>query len=151
MSESDVRAAFQQMMMGMVDFYSGSSEAGERVYYAGGTTDSNAIIAFIEPESAQLASFVGPATVSDDGRLTITDSSSGNSITFAVVGNSDSTVTFNMGSAYGTATVSPCTSDEILEALTQAYMTAMQSDTSSTDANASASASSSSSGSVQSE
>lgn len=126
MSESDIRAAFQQMLTGMVDFYSGSSEAGEQVYFAGGTPDTNAVIAFIEPSSSQLASFIGPATVSDDGRLTITDSSSKNSITFSVVGNSDDTVTFNMGSAYGTATLSPCPSDDILEALTQAYLTAME-------------------------
>lgn len=121
-----MRASFQQMTMNMVDFYSGSSQAGEQVYYAGGANGQNAILVFIEPSSMQAASFIGPVTTGNDNRITISDSSTQSTITFAVVGNSDSTVTFDLGNNYGTATLSPCTSDDIVEALTQLSMVALQ-------------------------
>ncbi len=74
----------------------------------------------------QAASFMGPVTTGNDNRITISDSTTGNTITFAVTGNSDSTVTFDMGNTYGTATLSSCTSDDIVEALTQLSMAAIQ-------------------------
>lgn len=122
MSENEVRSVFEQAVASMTEFYKGSSQAGEGVYYAGAQAGQNSILAFVESETARAASFIGPATVSENGLVTIKDETTGNSMTFAVIANEDGTLTFDMGDTYGKATMSECSSTEIVDILTQISM-----------------------------
>ena len=122
MSENEVRSVFEQAVASMSEFYKGSSQASEGVYYAGAQAGQNSILAFVEPETQRAASFIGPATVSESGLVTIKDETTGNSMTFAVIANEDGTLTFDMGDTYGKATMSECSSTEIVDILTQISM-----------------------------
>ena len=115
----------------MIEFYSGKSDAGESVYYAGGQAGENAILAYVDPENSQIATFIGPTTLSEDGLVTVTDSTTSNTMTFSVSTNGDGTLTLDMGADFGKATVSTCSSDEIVDALTQATLNAPQTTTTS--------------------
>ncbi len=119
MSENEVRSVFEQAVASMSEFYKGSSQAGEGVYYAGAQAGQNSILAFVEPETQRAASFIGPASVSESGLVTIKDETTGNSMTFAVIANEDGTLTFDMGNDYGKATMTECSSTEIVDILTQ--------------------------------
>lgn len=112
----------------------GKSEAGESIYYAGGADGANAILAFADLSTGQAATFVGKATVGDSTSLTVTDSTTGSSISFAVRSNGDGTITFDLGSNYGTATLSKSTSTEIVNALTQIALASASTSTSSSTA-----------------
>lgn len=113
----------------MSEFYKGNSQAGEGVYYAGAQPGQNSILAFVQPETARAASFIGPATVNESGLVTIKDETTGNSMTFAVIANEDGTLTFDMGNTYGKATMSECSSTEIVDILTQISMYSASSST----------------------
>ena len=107
---------------GMSEFYKGSTPVGEQLYYAGGADGAGAIFVLIVPESNTSAIFIGPATVGEDNKLTITDETTGSSITFAVIDNGDGTYSFSMGDEYGAAIMTRCSSNEIIDALTDVVM-----------------------------
>ena len=73
MSRDDVRSVFEQTIATMSEFYKGSTPVGEQLYYAGGADGAGAIFVLIVPESNTSAIFIGPATVGEDNKLTITD------------------------------------------------------------------------------
>ena len=52
----------------------------------------------------------------------ITDETTGSSITFAVIDNGDDTYSFSMGDEYGAAIMTTCSSNEIIDALTDVVM-----------------------------
>ena len=68
------------------------------------------------------AIFIGPATVGEDNKLTITDETTGSSIAFAVIDNGDDTYSFSMGDEYGAAIMTRCSSNAIIDALTDVVM-----------------------------
>ncbi len=104
------------------------------MYYAGGADGANAILAFADLSTGQAATFVGTATVGDSTSLTVTDETTGGSISFTVKSNGDGTITFDMGSSYGTATLSKCASSDIVNALTQIALLSSSTSTSSSTA-----------------
>ena len=118
----DVRSVFEQTIATMSEFYKGSTPVGEQLYYAGGADGAGAIFVLIVPESNTSAIFIGPATVGEDNKLTITDETTGSSITFAVIDNGDDTYSFSMGDEYGAAIMTRCSSNEIIDALTDVVM-----------------------------
>ncbi len=122
MSRDDVRSVFEQTIATMSEFYKGSTPVGEQLYYAGGADGAGAIFVLIVPESNTSAIFIGPATVGEDNKLTITDETTGSSISFAVLDNGDDTYSFSMGDQYGAAVMSRCSSGEIVDALTDVVM-----------------------------
>ena len=122
MSRDDVRSVFEQTIATMSEFYKGSTPVGEQLYYAGGADGAGAIFVLIVPESNTSAIFIGPATVGEDNKLTITDETTGSSITFAVIDNGDDTYSFSMGDEYGAAIMTRCSSNEIIDALTDVVM-----------------------------
>lgn len=122
MSRDDVRSVFEQTIATMSEFYKGSTPVGEQLYYAGGADGAGAIFVLIVPESNTSAIFIGPATVGEDNKLTITDETTGSSISFAVLDNGDDTYSFSMGDQYGAAVMSRCSSGEIVDSLTDVVM-----------------------------
>ena len=77
-----VRGVTLARKMCIRDSYKGSTPVGEQLYYAGGADGAGAIFVLIVPESNTSAIFIGPATVGEDNKLTITDETTGSSITF---------------------------------------------------------------------
>ncbi len=113
---------FDQAIAKMTEYYMGVTEAGETVYYAG--NDTEAILCFLDPASAKSASFVGSVTSAGTDSagapmLTVTDSTTGNTLTFSVAQGTDGTVVLDMGSSLGKATIAACTADEIATAFKQ--------------------------------
>lgn len=122
MSADEIRGVFEQAIVGMSEFYKGTTPVGEQLYYAGGADGEAAILVLIVPESNASAVFIGPATVGEDNKLTVTDDTTGSSISFAVIDNEDGTYSFSMGDQYGAAVMSRCSSAEVIDALTEVVM-----------------------------
>ena len=122
MSAEEIRGVFEQAIVGMSEFYKGTTPVGEQLYYAGGADGEGAILVLVVPESSASAIFIGPATVGDDNKLKITDETTGSSIAFAVIDNEDGTYSFSMGDQYGAAVMSRCSSAEVIDALTEVVM-----------------------------
>lgn len=122
MSEESVHSAFEQALMGMSEYYRGTTPFGEEVFYAGGSDGENAVFVLVVPDSTSSVIFTGPAEVGDDNVLTITDTTSGSSISFQVFDNGDGTYSFSMGDDYGAAVMSKCSAAEIVDALTSVVM-----------------------------
>lgn len=123
-NEDEIRAAFEQVLMGMSEYYEGTTPVGEQLYYAGGSDGENAVFVLIVPESDTSVIFIGPVEVGDDNVLTVTDSTSGSTISFEVFDNGDGTYSFSMGENYGAAIMYRCTSTAIVDALTSSVMQA---------------------------
>lgn len=122
MSADEIRGVFEQAVTGMSEYYKGTTPVGEALYYAGGADGENAILVLVVPESNASAIFIGPATVGEDNKLTVTDETTGSSISFAVIDNEDGTYSFSMGEQYGAAVMSRCSSAEVVDALTEVVM-----------------------------
>ncbi len=122
MSADEIRGVFEQAVTGMSEYYKGTTPVGETLYYAGGADGEGAILVLIVPESNASAIFIGPATVGEDNKLTVTDETTGSSISFAVIDNKDGTYSFSMGDQYGAAVMSRCSSAEVIDALTEVVM-----------------------------
>lgn len=100
----------------LTETYMGMSEAGEGVYYGGNADGSLTILIYADPETSQVASFVGPCTDAGEDMLTVTDETTGNTMTFSVAAQDDGTILMDMGEDLGTATIAPCEVSEFLEA-----------------------------------
>lgn len=122
MSQDEIRSVFEAAIAGMSEYYKGTTPVGEQIYYAGGQDGDNAILVLIVPESNQSAIFIGPATVGDDNRLTVTDETTGSAITFDVTQNDDDTYSFTLGEEYGSAIMTICSSNEIIDKLTEVVL-----------------------------
>ena len=118
LSADEVHSVFEQAVVGMSEFYKGTTPVGESLYYAGGGDGENAIFVVIVPNSSESVIFMGPATVGEDNRLTVTDATTNSSITFSVTDNGDGTYSFSMGDQYGAAVMTKCSTAEIVNALT---------------------------------
>lgn len=123
-NEDEIRAAFEQVLMGMSEYYEGTTPVGEQLYYAGGADGENAVFVLIVPENDTSVIFIGPVEVGDDNILTVTDSMSGSSIAFEVFDNDDGTYSFSMGENYGAAIMYRCSAATIIDALTNSVMQA---------------------------
>lgn len=123
-NEDEIRAAFEQALMGMSEYYEGTTPVGEQLYYAGGADGENAVFVLIVPDSGASVIFIGPVEVGDDNILTITDSMSGSSIAFEVFDNEDGTYSFSMGENYGAAIMYRCSAATIIDALTNSVIQA---------------------------
>ncbi|MDO4537717.1 MAG: hypothetical protein Q4B54_06105 [Coriobacteriales bacterium] len=99
--------------------YMGAGESGEIFYYAEDKSDSSnlqGLMIVLDPETGKYISFVGPATNPSDTQVTITDTSSGNAITFEVVAAEDDKLLVDLGDT-GKAVLAECTSADINEAI----------------------------------
>lgn len=123
MSTDEIRSVFEQAVANMSEFYKGTTPVGEQLYYAGGADGEGAVLVLIVPETSASAIFIGPATVGEDNKLTITDETTGGTIAFAVIDNEDGTYSFSMGDQYGAAIMSRCSSAEVVDALTNVVVT----------------------------
>lgn len=95
----------------------GLTEAGEGVYFASTSDGSNSMIVFANPDTLESGSFVGPATVSEDGEhITITDETSGLSLTFSVTEYGEDAWLLDMGDL-GQAVLGECSVSECIDAL----------------------------------
>lgn len=95
----------------------GVTDAGEGVYFAATSDGSNSMIVFANPKTLESGSFVGPATISEDGEhCTITDEKSGLALTFSVKEFGNDTWVLSMGDL-GEAIVAECSVSECIDAL----------------------------------
>lgn len=94
----------------------GVTDGGGGVFFASTTDGSNCLLVFVNPDTAESGSFVGPATVSEDGSITITDESTGYSITFTVTDSADGLWLLNMEDL-GEVVIAECTVSECIDAL----------------------------------
>lgn len=102
----------------MVDVaYMGITEAGEGMYYAGASDLSFAIVLFANPETRETASFVGPCTDNGDGSLTVSDETSGLTLTFSVYQLDDGSWYLDLGEQLGGAVLAECEVSQVLEAM----------------------------------
>ncbi len=104
----------------ITEAYMGVAESGETVYYVGNGDGSKTGIFFLNTEKMAHVSFMGAATATDQNGerlITITDELSGNSITFGVTVNDDGTITIDMGSELGKATLAKCEVSEAVDAI----------------------------------
>lgn len=125
-SADEMSAVFTQLIAGMSEYYTGQTPIGETLYYAGGADGENAIFVLIVPDTNASAIFIGPATVGDDNWLNITDDTTGSTIAFEVIDNGDGTFSFSMGEQYGAAVMTRCSSNDIVNALTEVVMATSQ-------------------------
>lgn len=121
-SSDDIRAIFEQAVITMSEFYTGTTPVGETLYYAGGADGENALLVIIVPENSGSVIFIGTATVNEDNTLTVNDETTGGMITFSVTDNEDGTYSFSLGSEYGDTIMHRCSSAEVVDALTEVVM-----------------------------
>lgn len=95
----------------------GASDKGELFYWAVDDTNNEGILAVLDPATGKYASFVGPITSPSDTQITITDESTGMSLTFELIAaDKDGNMVIDMGEQ-GKAVLAACSIDEVLEAL----------------------------------
>ena len=97
--------------------YMGASDKGELFYWAVDDTNNEGILAVLDPATGKYASFVGPITSPSDTQITISDESTGMSLTFELIAaDKDGNMVIDMGEQ-GKAVLAACSIDEVLEAL----------------------------------
>lgn len=95
----------------------GASDKGELFYWAVDDTNNEGILAVLDPATGKYASFVGPIASPSDTQITITDESTGMSLTFELIAaDKDGNMVIDMGEQ-GKAVLAACSIDEVLEAL----------------------------------
>lgn len=121
-TSDDIRATFERAVMTMSEFFTGTTPVGETLYYAGGADGENALLVIIVPEDSGSVVFIGTSKVNEDNTLTVSDETTGGTITFSVVDNGDDTYSFSLGAEYGDTIMHRCSSAEVVDALTDVVM-----------------------------
>ena len=97
--------------------YMGVSDQEETFYWAIDDASDEGILAVLDPKTGRYASFVGPITSPSETQLTITDKSTGDSLTFEVTAaDADGNMVIDMGEQ-GKAILAPCKIEEVAQAL----------------------------------
>ncbi|MDF2613277.1 MAG: hypothetical protein K0S71_1063 [Clostridia bacterium] len=100
----------------MTEAYMGVTEAEEGFYYASNADGSLTIIIVADPKTAETASFVGKSEQVSDNQLTVTDETSGTSLTFSISPQDDGTLLLDLGNL-GQAVIAECEPSVVLEAM----------------------------------
>ena len=101
---------------GWAGAWMGEGTGGKRYYVARAGSTDDALVLIVDPKSDEYASFVG-TTYFDEETLTTstTDDSSGATITYRLVDDTDGGLTIDAGE-YGTASLAAATMDDLIEA-----------------------------------
>lgn len=98
-------------------FY-GLTEANEPVVFVMNEAEDFAVLAVVDPDTMESASFVGEMTLSEDGLYTISDTANSLSITFSAEFYEDGSVALDMGDL-GVLVVMPCEQSEAFDLLNE--------------------------------
>ena len=115
-AEGTATAAAEDLNTDKMYAYMGESSLGELFYLAINDTENEAILAVVNPETDEYASFVGDVTSPSDTQITITDRTTGNTLTFEMLEFTDEGISIDMGEQ-GTANLAACDINQVFEAL----------------------------------
>ena len=95
--------------------YMGASNLGETFYYAESPDGTEGVMVVLDPETNNYVSFVGPVSNPSSTQVTITDESTGNTLTFEVTAAEGNAIAIDLGEQ-GSAVLAECSPQEVIEA-----------------------------------
>lgn len=110
-------SAFDHLAGTLTDCYMGMTSAGEGVYMAFSSDQSYGVIAFLDPETSQSASFVGALEIISESEFRVTDERNGLALTFGVTPVSEEIYSVDMGGELPECAVEACGVEDIIQAL----------------------------------